>query len=66
MRKLSEIRTIKTNYELEALRKDGFIPGHIDQNVFEIYEKRRSAEMDPPEELKPLNTHHNEQVYYNL
>ena len=37
LKKLSEMRTIKTSYELEAKRRDGFIPGHIDDNIFEVY-----------------------------
>ena len=43
LKKLTEMRTIKTNYEMEALRRDGFIPGHIDDNIFEIYNQKRTA-----------------------
>jgi hypothetical protein len=50
------MRTIKTNYEIDALRRDGFVPGHIDDNIFEIYEQKRNAEMEKPKELQPLNT----------
>ena len=42
---------------MEAKRKDGFIPGHIDDNIFEIYEQKRTKEMGPPDELKPLDEH---------
>ena len=55
LKKLTEMRTIKTNYEIDAMRKDGFVPGHIDDNIFEIYEQKRTTEMAKPKELQPLH-----------
>lgn len=65
LKKLAEMRTIKTNYELESLRKDGFIPGHIDDNIFEIYEKKRDELMEKPKELIPLNANSEQQILWN-